>query len=273
MSDTDAADTISEDTLFGGRLLLNQFRRGHRVGTDAVLLSAVANVEPGDRFIDVGTGAGAIGIALGLRQAGTDGVLVEIDPQMADLARENVALNGLGERISVRCVDLFDMAGMRGEGLAGSASLVVSNPPFFRSGSVHASPYHRRAAAHVLPDMGDNDATAAWTRQSARLLKPRGRLFMIVRPEVVGELIHALRALVGGLVLMPVHAKAGEPAIRVLVGGAKGSRAPLTIRPGFILHEADGAFTQASGTLHDGGTLQLLATKNRPLKGRFSVIG
>jgi tRNA1(Val) A37 N6-methylase TrmN6 len=37
---------------------------------------------------------------------------------------------------------------------------------------------------------------------------------------------------------MPVHPRAGAPAIRVLVGAVKGARAPLKLLPGLDLEDA-----------------------------------
>jgi len=49
---------------------------------------------------------------------------------------------------------------------------------------------------------------------------------------------------------------AGKPAIRVIVTGTKGSRAPLTLRAPIILHEAGGAFTPYVGRiLREGAPL------------------
>ena len=42
------------------------------------------------------------------------------------------------------------------------------------------------------------------------------------------------------------------PICRILVSAVKGSRAPLKIAPGFILHEADGRFTPEADALHRG---------------------
>src|ERR1700693_209073 len=88
---SEAATDITEDAFLGGQLRLRQSKSGHRAGHDAMLLAAATWARPGDRVAEFGAGVGAAGLALA-RRVGTIGlVLVEIDPQLAALARENAA--------------------------------------------------------------------------------------------------------------------------------------------------------------------------------------
>src|SRR5438105_8987545 len=91
---TELPDGITEDAFLGGRLRLRQPRAGHRAGHDAVLLAAATAARAGDRVVDFGAGVGAAGLALASRVAGIDLKLVEIDPGLARLARDNAAANG-----------------------------------------------------------------------------------------------------------------------------------------------------------------------------------
>ena len=90
-----AADTVnvSEDAILGGRLVLRQPLKGHRVGHDAVLLAAAAGVRPGDRVVELGAGVGAAGLALARRLDDLAVTLVEIDAALAALGRENASRN------------------------------------------------------------------------------------------------------------------------------------------------------------------------------------
>ena len=85
----------SEDAVLGGRLVLRQPRRGHRVGHDAILLAAATTAHAGERAIDLGAGVGAAGLALARRVEGLAVTLVEIDPALAQLGRDNAERNGL----------------------------------------------------------------------------------------------------------------------------------------------------------------------------------
>src|SRR5689334_24415379 len=95
-----AADDCSEDAVLGGRLLLKQPRRGHRVGHDAILLAAACPARARERVVDLGAGVGAAGLALAQRVDDSRVTLVEIDPGLAALAAENAQANGLAGRVS-----------------------------------------------------------------------------------------------------------------------------------------------------------------------------
>ena len=77
----------TEDAVLGGRLILRQPRRGHRVGHDAILLAAAVSALAGDQAVDLGAGVGAAGLALARRVEGLAVTLVEIDPALAALCR------------------------------------------------------------------------------------------------------------------------------------------------------------------------------------------
>src|SRR5712692_11369831 len=91
----------SEDAVLGGRLRLRQFKHGHRVGHDAILLAAACPGRAGERAADLGAGVGAAGLALAARVEGINVTLVEVDARLAALARENAELNELAARVSV----------------------------------------------------------------------------------------------------------------------------------------------------------------------------
>jgi tRNA1(Val) A37 N6-methylase TrmN6 len=240
------------DSILGGRLRLRQMRAGHRVGLDAVLLSAAAGA-PARRLVDVGAGVGAIGLALLTRWPEARADLVEIDPALAALARKNARLNEVSERVRIIEGDVLETSQLRAGGLnGGEADLVVTNPPFFEAGAVRASPDPARARAHVLAPAGGEGALPAWIIAALALLAPGGRFQMIHRPDALAAILGAFGRRLGAVTVRPVHPRANEDAIRVLVGGIKGSRAPLRILPGLVLHEASGAFTPLAEALHRG---------------------
>src|SRR6266511_1000226 len=91
---TDPALAVTEDAFLGGGLLLRQLKSGHRAGHDAILLAAATPARSGDRVADFGAGVGAAGLAVARRVSGIELALVEIDADLAGLARRNAASNG-----------------------------------------------------------------------------------------------------------------------------------------------------------------------------------
>jgi tRNA1(Val) A37 N6-methylase TrmN6 len=248
----DPSGGVTEDSLLGGRVTLRQPRQGHRAGTDAVLLAASVPVRDGETVCDLGAGAGAVGLILAAR-APADVVFVEREPVLARLCRENAALNGLGARARVIEADILRTAAERRERglLPASADVVATNPPFLEAGRARRSPTALRASAHELPE----DGLGRWIVAAADLLRPKGRLALIHRADALEACLRHLSRGFGALAVRPVHARPGEPAIRVLVAATKGSRAPLTLLPALVLHDGTGAFTPEAEAVHRGELL------------------
>ncbi len=238
---------ITQDLLLGGRVHLAQPARGHRAGTDAVLLAASAPVKPGDRVVDVGAATGAVGLMAAARERGGRYVFVERDPALAELCRRNCWDNGIPGEVVV--ADVLDKASRRAAGLMPEcADLVLTNPPFLEEGQSRLSPDLGRVAAHALPAGG----LGAWLKACIGLLKPKGRLVLIHRADRLAECLEILGGWLGGLELRFVHPAMDRPAIRLLLSGTKGSRAPLTILPPVVLNGPDGRFTPEAEALHRG---------------------
>lgn len=248
------ADGVTEDRWLGGALTLLQPRRGHRVGADAALLVAAAGAVGQGRIVDVGAGVGAVGLSLAKRSAPLSADLVEIDPGLAELAESNAARNGLQAQARILRIDALDPRARRKAGLSESADCVVTNPPFFEAGTVRVSPDEGKARAHVMP--ADSGATlATWVQASLAILKPGGLFVMIHRPEALGAILAGIGSRLGGIALLPVHPTLGASAHRLLVSGVKGSKAPLRLAPGLILHGADGRLTAEADAIHRGERL------------------
>jgi tRNA1(Val) A37 N6-methylase TrmN6 len=244
---------MTRDAWLGGKLILLQPREGHRVGTDAALLAAAAGPATG-LVVDVGAGVGAVGLAILKLSSAAHADLVEIDPALASLGQRNADENGLGARTRALVCDIADPAARRGAGLSdGAADLVVTNPPFFAAGAVRASPRSGRARAHVLPAARQDEAPlAVWLAASLALLSPGGRFVMIHRPDALRAILDSIAGRLGAVALIAVHPRAETSAIRILVAGVEGSRAPLRIAPPLVLHQANGALTPFADALHRG---------------------
>jgi len=254
LEDPALADELTEDRWLGGRLTLVQPKAGHRAGTDAALLAGAAGTPEG-RIADVGAGVGAVGLALALRSERAFADLIEIDADLARLAGINAARNGLLARSRVLSLDILRPGERRAAGLADeTADCVVTNPPFFESGTVRVSSNQGRARAHVLSP-AEGATLEAWIRASLAVLAPGGRFVMIHRPDALASILAAIENRLGALALLPVHAFAGAGAHRLLIGGVKGSKAPLRIAPALILHEANGRLTAEADAIHRGEAL------------------
>ena len=240
---------VTQDTLLSGRLQLTQPAKGHRAGTDAVLLGAAAPTTSG-LIIDVGAGVGTVGLILALRNEAARVVLLERDPVFAALARQNAGRNTLAGRVTVAETDVLATLVRRSAGVRNeSADVVVTNPPFYDADSGRRSSDPLKRAAHVI-----EGTLTDWVRASMTLLKPGGTFVLIHRPEALAEALPALGRGMGGIHIQPIHAKAASPATRIVLRATKGSRKPLELGPPLVLHDDAGTFTKEAAALHEGRT-------------------
>jgi tRNA1(Val) A37 N6-methylase TrmN6 len=239
------SSAVTRDAFLGGRLTLVQPASGHRAGTDAVLLAAAVAETASGLLYDFGSGVGAAGLGAAARAKELGVRLVEIDPEVAELARQTIEASGLGGRASVVEADI---AGLPGPFPAGVADIVLMNPPFHRPGTTRPSPSAYRRQAHEAAA----GVEETWLRRAARVLRPGGSVVLVHRADALPRCLSAMDGRFGDLILRPVQPRPAEPATRILLRGAKGSRAPLRILPPLVLHEPDGRFTPQAAALHEG---------------------
>lgn len=250
-----SAAALSEDAFLGGRLRLLQPCEGYRAGLDAVLLAASVPAGPRQRVLDLGAGVGTVGLCLAVR-TGADVVLLEQEPGLAALAEENVARNGLADRVRVACGRIgmsereADALGLAPE----SFDHVLANPPYHdrARGTESADPV--KAGSHAMPAAD----LEAWGRYMARMAGTGGTATMIHKAEALPAVLAALATRFGPLKVVPLHPRAEAPANRILVQGVKGSRAPLVLLPGFVLHGAGQAFRPEAEAILRGGAALVL---------------
>jgi tRNA1(Val) A37 N6-methylase TrmN6 len=233
---TDRSRDVTEDAFLGGQLRLRQPKSGHRAGHDAMLLAAATPARSGNRVADFGAGVGAAGLAVARRVAAIDLVLVELDADLADMARGNAVLNAIPADVIALDVTssaaTFAAAGL----LPDSFDVVLMNPPFNDPARHRASPDKAREIAHV--------ATVAtlesWIHAARRVLKSGGILSLIWRADGLAEVLAALDRGFGSLAILPVHNDANTPAIRVLIRATKGGKAPTQMLAALLLNDESG---------------------------------
>lgn len=253
-----SVDPSAETTLdyfLGDRLTVRQPVRGYRAGIDAVLLAATAR--PGEApVLDIGAGVGTVGLCAAIRCPDIDVTLVERVPALADLARGNIDANGLRDRVRVVEAEIGEAlpADAARELKASSFAHVLANPPFHDEGAGTSSLWPLKAVSHAMT----SDALELWARFMARMAMSGGRATMIHKAEALPRILTAFENRFGALTILPVYPREGAPAIRVIVDGIKGSRAPLVLKPGLLLHGAGNAFLpEIDAILRSGAALNI----------------
>lgn len=243
-------DQLSDDKFLCGRLRLWQPVQGYRAATDPVLLAAACPAQGGESVLDLGCGAGAAALCLGRRVPGLALAGLELQPGYAALARRNAARNGIA--LEVVEGDLRAMPAV----LRRDFDHVICNPPFYPAGGT-PSPVAIRATAMQV----DAVPLTEWVQVAARRLRPGGWLTLIAGADALPELLSGLGKL-GSAAVLPLAAREGRAAKRVILRARKGGKAAFRLLAPFVLHHGashDGdreSYTPAaSAILRDGGDL------------------
>lgn len=226
---------MSNDYFQFKQFLVRHGRCAMKVGTDGVLLGAWAPVEGAARILDVGTGTGLVALQLAQRAPGACITAVEIDPEAAAQAEENVAASPWGERIRVVCHDFGTLRrDWPGEP---PYDLIVSNPPYFTEALVCPDPT-RRMARHT-----ESLPYGVLLREAAAWLAPEGRVALIFPADAEPRVVEA--AALAGLYpcrRMGGYTKPGKPLRRVLM--AFSARLVPCVGEELFIHQADGGYSE-----------------------------
>lgn len=224
-----------DDLLKSGRQII-QNEQEFCFSLDAVLLAHFPKIKSWHRVLDLGTGTGVMPLLMVDEAAHVDAV--EISPVMADIAKRNVQLNGLTEKITVQ---EGDYRSIRSLYPAESFDLVLANPPYrpVAHGQANQLAGVARARHEVTATLQDVVRAARYA------LKFHGHFAMVHLPERLGEILVALHAhqmeAKRLLFVQPKPAKAPNMMlIEAVVGAAPGG---LKVLPPLIVHELDGSYT------------------------------
>ncbi len=161
-------DEETQDTFYHGRILILQKGKGYRFSVDSPLLADFIQTEAHDELLELGTGSGIISLLLSIKPF-KHITAVEIQEPLVDLARRNVRLNKLEERITIVHQDLRVFRPER------RFDVIFSNPPYIKARQGHLSSREEKSIAkHELKC--DIFGIMAKT---AELLKKEGRAYFI----------------------------------------------------------------------------------------------
>ena len=242
----EAEESVTEDSLLDGRLILLQPKDGFRASMDPVILASTVPVQTGDRVLDVGTGSGAAALSLLAREPWAWVTGLDIQESLVALANRSAVRNQMSERATFLACDLLSEHVRAKLGLFDH---VMSNPPFFERGRGQIPKNQARALATI-------ESTAdlkAWIEFMAGAVRDGGTITLIHRAEREDEVISFLNAECGDISVMDLMSKQGEGTQKLIVAQAvKGACSTNVSRTELILHQESDDFTeQALAILRD----------------------
>lgn len=235
MSNLLPGERIDELQRNGYRIIQNPER--FCFGMDAVLLSGFVRAKKQERCLDLGCGNGIIPILMEAKTEGKHFTGLEIQPESADIAKRSVALNGLQDRIDIVEGDIKDASKIFG---ASSFHVVTTNPPYMTAQHGLTNLYEAKTIARheVLCNLEDI------IRESARLLMPGGRFYMVHRPFRLAEII----SLMVQYRMEPKRMRLVYPYVdrepnMVLIEGLRGGKSRMTVEKPLIVYKEPGKYT------------------------------
>ncbi len=244
---------ITRDAFLGGRLTICQPRRGYRAGVDPVLLAASVPARAGDQVLELGCGVGTASLCLGARVPGVDLTGLELQPDYADLARQNAHENQLALRVLTG-----DLTSMPSELRERQFHHVIANPPYYQRQAGTAAQDQGREIA-----LGGETPLAIWVQSAAKRAAPKGYVTFIQRADRLPELLSEMRLYLGSLQLLPLLPRSGREAQLVLVRGRKQGRADFRLMAPVVMHQgmshekdAESYCPEIRAVLRDGAGLK-----------------
>lgn len=230
---------ITCDTLFNGRLSCKQFHQGYRFSVDAVLAAHFCQPAVNDAVLDLGCGCGIISLILAYRHQGIHVTGLELQPELADLARLNITDNGFGDRVTVQQGDICNVSNRFS---AEAFDLVISNPPYREPRTGRISPADQRARARHEIDANLSDFVDA----AAFGVKNRGRVVMVYPAKRLVTLITVMkRKLLEPKRIQPVYSyPESSQAVLALVEAVKnGGEEAHVMPPLYVYREKNGPYS------------------------------
>ncbi len=206
-------------------------------GMDAVLLANFARVKKGETALDLGTGTGIIPILMTAKTEGEQFTGLEIQEESADMARRSVAHNHLNKKIHIVTGDIKEAANIFGPA---SFDVITTNPPYMIGQHGIANPSDAKAIARheVLCTLDDI------LRESAKILKPGGRFYMIHRPFRLAEILSKMvEVKIEPKRMRMVHPFIDKEPNMVLIEGKRGANSRMTVERPLVVYKDVGIYS------------------------------
>lgn len=200
-------------------------------GIDAVLLSNFVKVKKNGHVVDLCTGSGIVPILLSAKTGAKKITGIEIQSDIADMARRSVSYNKLDEKIDIISDDISNALKYINNC---SVDSVCVNPPYMKDTTAIKNPDLPMAIARheLLTDL------ETVINIASKLLKESGKFFMVHRPSRLSEIFASMRQnRIEPKRLRFIHPYIESKANLVLIEGAKGSGVWMDVEPPLVVYK------------------------------------
>lgn len=218
-------------------LKIIQNKEGFCFGIDSVLLSDFAKNIKKDSVVDIGTGTGIISILLSKKAEIKKIYGIEIQEEVADMAKRSVKLNDLQDKIQIinkNIKNIFE------EIEPNKIDAIVTNPPYMKLNTGAKNEEIKKLISRHEVECNLEDII----KISYKLLKSKGEFYMVHRAERIVDILYNLRK----YKLEPkeirfIHSKVGKEPNLVLIKSVKDAGEHLIIDSPLVVYNNDGTYT------------------------------
>lgn len=220
-------------------LKIIQDREGFCFGIDAVLLSDFAkNLKKDAKFIDLGTGTGIIATLLCGKTNLRKVIGVEIQSEVADMAKRSIKLNQLQNKFEIINEDINHIFNQLEKN---SFDAVVTNPPYQKKNAGIINDKEKKVISR-------HEITATledFIKVSKELLKDKGEFYMVHRPDRLVDIFCVMRQYyIEPKVIRFVYPNQKKEPNLVLIKGIKNAKPFLTMEKNLYVYDENGNYTQ-----------------------------
>ena len=230
-------DERIDDLEFNG-LKIIQNKNGFCFGIDSVLLSDFAkNMRKNSKVIDLGTGTGIINIFLSGKTTAKEFVGVEVQEEVADMAKRSVKLNGVEGKIEILNKNILDLKNIYNKGYF---DVVVTNPPYkkINTGLINEENKKMISRHEITANLRD------FIHISSYLLKDHGEFFMVHRPERLVDILWTMREeKIEPKKIKFVYPNENKKTNLVLIKGVKNGNSFLEFEDNLYVYNQNGNYT------------------------------
>ena len=219
-------------------LKIIQDKNGFCFGIDSVLLSDFSKeIKKESLVLDLGTGTGILSILLSKKTNLKKIYGIEIQEEVADMANRSVKLNNLEEKVEIINENIKNLKNIFQKN---SFDAIVTNPPYkkINSGKINENEKKLISRHEISANLSD------FLKISFDMLKDRGCLYMVHRPERLADIICELRAnkLEPKIIRIVYSNIEAEPKL-VLIKAIKNANKFLKIEKPLFIYNKDGTYT------------------------------
>ena len=226
------------DDLEYKNLKIIQNKKGFCFGIDSVLLSDFAkNIKKGSKVIDLGTGTGIISILLSGKTEQTTFVGVEIQKEVAEMAKRSIELNDLQNRIEVINENITNLNKIYSPK---SFNVVVTNPPYKEKNTGIQNEINKKNISRHEIEANLQD----FIHISSYLLKDYGELYMVHRPERLVDIFYTMRQeKIEPKLIKYIYPNKNKGTNLVLIKGVKNGKPFLKYENNLYVYNEEGKYT------------------------------